>query len=137
MFLGFPYSMILGFFNFKREPEKFYRRKYHLIPHPGDGIPWCQNLSSSYAPNELIFPPNFEVSLFLPLCFSPRKKISYFETNFAEKSSKLFKFTVPSIVLCSDNQLLLWRQKNAPLEPGLKAEVFSFFSLSFVKSQDH
>ena len=127
MFLGFPNSMILGFLNFKSEPEKFHRRKYHLIPHPGDGIPWFQNLSSSYGPNGLIFPPNFEVSLFLPLCFSPRKKISYFENNFAEKSSKLFKFTSPSIVPYSDNELLLWRQKIAPLEPALKVDVPSFF----------
>ena len=39
------------------EPEKFHRRRIHLIPHPGDGIPWRQNFSSGYGPDESIFPP--------------------------------------------------------------------------------
>ena len=56
MCFGFPNSMILGFLDFKGDPEKFHRRKYHFIPHLGDGIPWFQNLSSSYGPNELNFP---------------------------------------------------------------------------------
>ena len=38
------------------EPEKFHRRKYHLISHPGDGIPWSQNLPGSYGPGEAIKP---------------------------------------------------------------------------------
>ena len=34
------------------EPEKTHGRKYHLIPHQGDGIPWGQNFSGSYEPGE-------------------------------------------------------------------------------------
>ena len=34
------------------EPEKFHRRKIHLIPHPGDGTSWRQNFSGSYGPGE-------------------------------------------------------------------------------------
>ena len=41
------------------EPEKFHRRKFHLIPHQGDGIPWRRNLSGSYVPGESTKPRKF------------------------------------------------------------------------------
>ena len=44
-FLGNEFSKIF-------EEEKTHGRKYHLIPHQGDGIPWRRNLSCSYVPGE-------------------------------------------------------------------------------------
>ena len=34
------------------QQEKSQRRRIHLVPHPGSGNPWRQNLSGSYGPGE-------------------------------------------------------------------------------------
>ena len=121
--------MILGFLNFKGEPEKFHRRKYHLIPHSGDSIPWCKNLSGSYGQDESIFPPNFEVSLFLPLCFSPRKTFSYSENNFAEKSSKFFKIYLAEYRPLFRQLVVVMAPEKCTIRASIKSRnSFIFFS---------
>ena len=48
-----------------------------MIPHPGDGIPWSQNLSGSYGPGESGKPQNSEIQKFkIPGILIPTQKKS-------------------------------------------------------------